>query len=149
MSQENVLRKEEYAPAPAEEYDSQWEVLNDFIKYNPGARHRRRGILKLLKKARFYNMLDVGCGNGELINDIKSFYGYAISYKGVDLSPEVVAKNNKRCPFASFSALNIEEEALDEKFDLVTCSEVIEHLGDRKKAFKHLSSMLNLSLIHI
>ena len=48
-------------------YQGFWEETPDFIRYNPGARHRRRMILRLLGAERFDSLLDVGCGNGELL----------------------------------------------------------------------------------
>lgn len=53
----------ELNPFSAAEYDKLWSSCDDFIKYNPGARHRRRHILSLLKTIQFQTVLDVGCGN--------------------------------------------------------------------------------------
>ena len=131
------------APLAGEDYDEQWQRLDDFIRYNPGARHRRRLSLSLLKDFSFDTALDVGCGPGELMKLLHDKLAPDATLTGVDLSPDVISKNRVRMPWASFETLNIEEERLDRRFDLITCSEVVEHLGDRKLAFENLAAMLN------
>ena len=48
-------------------YDEQWAELGDFIRYNPGARHRRRMVARMLRGVEFDSVLDVGCGPGEML----------------------------------------------------------------------------------
>ena len=43
--------------------------------------------------------------------------------------------------------MDISKESLSEKFDIVICSEVIEHLVEYKKSIKHLSNMTEKYLI--
>jgi len=51
-------------------YDDQWTQLQDFIKYNPGAKHRRRLIAGAITEiaAMPKSIIDVGCGPGFTIN---------------------------------------------------------------------------------
>jgi len=63
------------------------------------------------------------------------------TFAGADLSPEVIARNRRRFPGVRFHVLNLEEEPLDEQFDLVTCSEVVEHLNDQERGLRHLAAM--------
>ena len=44
-------------------------------------------------------------------------------------------------PQGSFRSLNIEKEALDKKFDLVICNDVLEHLKDDEKALCNIRKM--------
>lgn len=127
----------------AVEYDRQWSKLDDFIKFNPGSRHRRRWILAQVARQRFQSMLDIGCGNGELLQLIQSEIGDdSIHYSGGDLSPVAVERNQKRLPGMKFHVLDVQKQALDARFDLIVCSEVIEHLEDREAAFRNLAKML-------
>lgn len=121
-------------------YDEIWSDLSDFIKYNPGARHRRRYILKLMNEISFKSVLDVGCGNAELLRLLKKNWPTAL-FAGADLSPNVIHSNRDRYSDFSFHVLNIENGCLDQEFDTIICSEVIEHLNDRQAAFKHLGKM--------
>jgi SAM-dependent methyltransferase len=122
-------------------YDRIWDGLSDFIRYNPGARHRRRFTLRLLDSIRFSSLLDVGCGNAELLCLLQDRYPHA-RLAGVDLSDAVVEANAKRIPGMRFSACDIQRGALQERFDAIVCSEVIEHLDDREAAFANLAAML-------
>jgi SAM-dependent methyltransferase len=124
-------------------YDSFWEHVPDFTRYNPGARHRRRLILDAISGHRFSSALDVGCGSGELIGILRRAHPEIVALAGADLSAEQVSRNRQRFPDVSFYGLNIERSSLDRTFDLVICSEVIEHLDDQAAAMRHLAAMLN------
>jgi trans-aconitate methyltransferase len=105
--------------------------------------HRRRAILKRLRSFQFQSLLDVGCGDGELIVWLRERLPAETVITGVDLSSETVARNKTRHPHAEFDVLNIEHQHLPKAFDAIVCTEVIEHLDDRKAAFGHLAAMLN------
>ena len=49
------------------QYDQMWSQLGDFIRYNPGARHRRRLVWNVLNELQFETFADIGCGRGEFI----------------------------------------------------------------------------------
>ncbi len=127
-------------------YQGFWEETPDFIRYNPGARHRRRMILRLLGAEPFDSMLDVGCGNGELL----ALVGQAMvgdgrgapALAGADLSPDQVERNRKRMPGAEFFALDVQVAPLPRTFDVVVCSEVVEHLDDARTAVANLAQMV-------
>lgn len=125
-------------------YDRIWGQMSDFIRYNPGARHRRRHIFDLLAGVRFESLVDVGCGNGELLRLIDArFPGKQLA--GVDLSPAVVAQNARALPHMRFSACNIENEAIplvDGPVDVIVCSEVIEHLDHQEIALRAIAGAL-------
>lgn len=124
-------------------YDRFWETCGDFSRYNPGSRHRRRKLGALVDKLPFGSVLDVGCGNAENILWLRARVGSNVSIAGVDLSPETVQRNARRHTFARFSVLDIERESLDEQFDLVICTEVIEHLEDQARAVENLAHMVS------
>jgi SAM-dependent methyltransferase len=123
-------------------YESFWQDVPDFVRYNPGARHRRRLVLQALAEGRFESLLDVGCGSGELIATIGRVHPEATLLAGADLAPSQVAENKARFPGVEFYALDIQHAALDRSFDRVVCSEVIEHLDDQGAAMGHLATMV-------
>jgi len=94
-------------------YDEFWQSCPDFTRYNPGVLHRRRGILKRLRTFEFRSLLDVGCGNGELMMWLRPRLPKEVVYSGVDLSSKTVEANRVRHPFATFQVLNIAEAHLD------------------------------------
>lgn len=122
-------------------YDAVWEGQRDFIRYNPGARWRRRFTLDLVGAAPFDSLLDVGCGNGELLSELQELYPEA-KLAGADLSETVVEANERRHPDMRFFTLDVEKAALKEQFDAIVSCEVIEHLDDREAAFRHFAEML-------
>ncbi len=127
----------------ASDYDKLWLELSDFIRFNPGAMHRRRKILKLARKIpSFHSVLDVGCGLGEMLLSLTKEFPNVKDLTGVDLSSQTIAANSKKFPNLHFDSLNIEERALPKTFDLIVCSEVIEHLENRPKAYQNLTQML-------
>ena len=124
------------------EYDEQWKQLDDFIRYNPGARHRRRLLVNMLRGLSFTSVLDVGCGPGEVLLTLQRAFPGPLRLHGADFTPELIQRNKQRFPEMTFSILNIEQAALPDTFDLVVCSEVVEHLHDRRSAIKHLAAMV-------
>lgn len=126
----------------ASDYDVMWSQLDDFIRYNPGARHRRRISLSLVKNVPFQSFLDVGCGPGDFLATVRRVAPQTTKMVGADFSPAVVEKNRRAVPGVRFELLDIQKGSLAEQFDLVSCLEVIEHLDDRARAFTHLTSMV-------
>ncbi|MEA3450158.1 MAG: class I SAM-dependent methyltransferase, partial [Patescibacteria group bacterium] len=58
------------------------------------------------------SLLEIGCGNGFLLEKIKPKKG-----TGIDFSPEMIKVAQKRYSSYRFSEINIEENFLEEKFD--------------------------------
>lgn len=87
-------------------------------------------------------ILDVGCGNG-IISIHLGKQGFNVT--GIDVSEKTIetARNNNPFPNVRFRVQSAEElEASGELFDVIVCSEVLEHLHDPGA----LLSVLNASL---
>jgi len=132
-------------PSISTDYDQGWGRWNDMIRYSPAPFHRRRLILDALRTVPFRSVLDVGCGNGETLAAVAR--EHAAELVGVDLSPVVVEQNRARFPALRFFVLDIEAGALDRTFDVVICSEVVEHCRDPLRALRHLRAMTGRHLI--
>ena len=126
-------------------YDRGWENWGDMIDFSPAPFHRRRRIMKYAKRIVFRSVLDVGCGNGTLLKEISKLAPGNLV--GVDLSEYIVDRNKESFSGIRFHAMDISRNALKEKFDLVICSEVLEHLEGVDLALQNLHKMCGRYLI--
>jgi SAM-dependent methyltransferase len=84
--------------------------------------------------------LDIGVGQGDVLNYFKSFLNSNGIFHGVDLE-----KNEKLPDFINFKVCNIEEETLpfeDNCIDLVISNFVLEHLNEPFNLFKEAFRVL-------
>lgn len=82
------------------------------------------------------SVLEVGCGTGELLNDIR-----AAKKTGIDFSPAMIAEAKNRFPEISFQVMNAENITLNEKFDLIILSNLIGYLEDVQTVFEQLKKV--------
>ncbi len=75
-------------------------------------------------------VLELGCGDGELLNAVKPSYGV-----GIDFSEASINIARKKFPDLTFLLQDAEDMKLDEKFDYVILSDLIGSLDDVQKAF--------------
>lgn len=126
-----------------QDYDRQWAKLGGFIIYNPGARHRRRLIAEMLHEVPCSSVLDVGCGPGELLLYLRELMPGVRAWAGADFAAKTVIRTRENLPWAEIQTLDITAGVLPHRYDLVICSEVIEHLEDQQGAFANLSDMVS------
>ena len=100
--------------------------------------------LTKLQKKYFYNknlhILDIGCGNGYLLENL-SREGYTNLY-GIDLELSQIKLNSK----VKYSILNSSQlYKIKQKFDVIMCFHVLEHLEtkDLSKTMEQIVSSLN------
>jgi SAM-dependent methyltransferase len=101
-------------------------------------------MLQLVRSIRspIRSVLDAGCGHGETLRFLRSLVPAGTRFVGTDISGATVEHNRTTLPFAEFAVLDLERERLDETFDLVVCSEVIEHLEHQGDAVRLVASMV-------
>jgi len=128
----------------SEFYDQLWKnEWKNITTMGPGIKTRYRIILKLFKK---YNLqgkiMDIGCGDGTLLSLLPQ--SNANKLFGFDISPEAIEQTKKKKYISKLflGDLTKKETLPQEKFDVVICSEVLEHIKDCSRAIRNISQMV-------
>ncbi len=92
-------------------------------------------------------LIDIGCGDGFLLSVVQKKFKN-IELNGLDLSDKRLARTQKNVPSVVLHQSSIDQLPFkDHQFDLVICSEVLEHLEDPIKALEKLWRITNHQLI--
>jgi ubiquinone/menaquinone biosynthesis C-methylase UbiE len=81
-------------------------------------------------------VLEIGCGTGELLASLKPSLGV-----GVDLSGEMVRRATAKYPHLRFIQADAHEMKLNETFDIIILSDLINDLWDVQAVFKILNEV--------
>jgi SAM-dependent methyltransferase len=128
------------------DYDAAWGLWDDMKRYGPMSRHTRRLVWRLIAPLPFTSVLDVGCGQGALLQEIARRRPH-VALAGVDLSTQAVVLAQQRLPQARFCVLDISRGRLRHAFDLVLCTDVLEHIADDQAALRNLRAMCRRWLV--
>ena len=123
-----------------EDYDNKWDDWDDMKQHGPMSRHTRRLIWNLIGNLDFRSVLDVGCGQGSPLEQVAR-QKQGVELVGVDISQRAVELAQLRMPQATFSVLDLTRESLDRKFDLIICTDVLEHINDDVAALRNMREM--------
>lgn len=122
----------------ADKYDKLW-VQKDSLKPT------REYIIKTLSK--YKNMeelkvLDLGCGTGELIFELKKEFNN-IKITGIDFSEKMIEISKNKNPSAKHILMDVSElNKLDEKFNIIICTHSLPYYKKPKDVFEQLNKML-------
>lgn len=107
----------------------------------------QKKLMELFKTTKALNVLDVGCGEGLTIQFLHKYYPQ-VDYQGIDLSQRAISIAKEHNLFAKFSVGSITDLPYpDSSFDLIICSEVLEHLENPDKALTELTRVSKKYLI--
>jgi SAM-dependent methyltransferase len=122
-------------------YDELWRgYWGDMQRVGPVHRHIREDIVRRVGLLDVKTVLDVGCGSGENLAALAAVGRYELS--GVDVSHEGIEIAGRQVPAAHrLEVLDVEREALPEKFDLVMSIQVVEHIADDMAALRNIAAM--------
>jgi SAM-dependent methyltransferase len=124
-----------------ETYDRLWaENWGDQQRYGPVHRRQREALVKQIIKLNPASVLDVGCGSGDNLEALAQAMPHLV-LAGMDVSRDALTQAARRVPCATFKQLDAQKERLDDRFDLVLCNQVAEHLADDITAFRNLALM--------
>lgn len=125
------------------DYEGIWKgVWGDMQKYGPVHRHHRRIFSRMFEKIpekEIRTIADIGCGEGSNLAFLKTQFPNAKLY-GFDVSQTALDSACKHID-AEFSILDIQAETPNIKFDLVFCSDVIEHLENDTAAIQNIKKI--------
>jgi len=77
-----------------------------------------------------HSILEIGCGAGDLLNDVKGRRKV-----GIDFSPKLIELARTQYPHITFHEMEAENLELDEAFDVIILSNVIGYLQDIEHVF--------------
>ncbi len=118
--------------------------------YDCGNRLKHRHIKAMMPRLEGKKVLDVGAGSGDIRHVLIKEHGAAPSnYLSVDISAQTLALAEKLAndtgtgPFLSkqADAQRLSQE-IDGKFDVMVCSEVLEHIPDDAGTLKSMAELL-------
>lgn len=127
-------------------YDHGWEQRwDDMKRYGPYSRHVRRWVHQLIGPLSFSSVLDVGCGQGEMLHELLTTYPTIERVGGVDYSQSSVDITRQRLDTGEFAALDLQTDPMtdhfDAPFDLTISLDVMEHIEDDLAALKNMHAM--------
>lgn len=85
------------------------------------------------------NLLDIACGDGSITKILETHFERVM---GVDASRKHLTKAQKNCPKAEFHESLIEDFNTEERFDVITMFNLLEHVKNPVKILKKASSFL-------
>jgi SAM-dependent methyltransferase len=131
-------------------YDEMWRNYAHLDAVSPAAIHRRRQVMRVA--ARYAGsprvILDVGCGQGELLRQLAEQYPGA-RIMGADISEQSIIDSRRRNPGFTLFTIDLVSKEFEKAHaailgtcDLVVCSEVVEHIAEAALAVQRLRLLL-------
>ncbi len=103
---------------------------------------RLKKIVEIIPASGKRFILDAGCGEGHLLRFIHDSAPIHALF-GVDATGIAIAKASVRCPFAQLVQGDLSRLPFgEETFDIITCTEVLEHIPEYDATIKELVRVL-------
>jgi 2-polyprenyl-3-methyl-5-hydroxy-6-metoxy-1,4-benzoquinol methylase len=156
MSGKSSHDAEQFAMENRDDWNAIWGTIGEDMSNNPAQSYRRRLVLGKVKRLAPKSIIDIGCGQGELLEDLHKVMPNA-QLSGIDLSDQAIAAISRRMPGVHAMAVDLTaSEGLPTRMrgvaDLGICTEVIEHVEDPAallRAAKHAVSPGGTMLITV
>ena len=134
------IKSDEYIEKTKEKFDKQAENYDS--KYGNHAMALYDDILEKLDQFSFDNLLDIGCGTGNLLSLISSKYDTNLA--GIDFSPEMLeiahSKLGNKADLRLGNSENLPFEY--ESFDMVICTDSFHHYPHPDNVLKGIKNVL-------
>jgi SAM-dependent methyltransferase len=116
---------------------------DDYWRLMAAPRFRVSTILGILLEEPVGSVVDLGCGNGQLLSDVREHFP-TVRLAGVDIAAAQIEANRIRNPEIEWisSDLSNPMPLPQRNFDAVIASEVIEHLDDPIRLLQHARELV-------
>lgn len=126
----------------AHKYNNLWVQ-----KYSLGPTRREvlKIVLPLLKENNKLRILDIGCGTGQLVNEISKSYE-DVNYFGIDVASNMISEaksNNIKNKNIKFKTCGIEKFKTKDKFDIIICTHAFPYFPNKEEILKKMYKMCN------
>ncbi|MFT4803158.1 MAG: 2-polyprenyl-3-methyl-5-hydroxy-6-metoxy-1,4-benzoquinol methylase [Psychroserpens sp.] len=125
-------------------YDEKFSSFKDFQNHYKDSWYyvHWNQIIKYLKRYQDPNILEIGCGTGQLAHFLYD-EGFR-NYSGFDFSPVAIefAKKRIKLDFWIGNALDI--NSFQVSYDFIICTEVLEHIKDDLKVLENIKNDTNI-----
>ena len=116
------------------DWNKHWSVYDANAQANPAHLFRLQLISEMIKSLPGSRLVDIGCGQGDLLRHINSRHP-SFSLFGFELSASGVASTKRKVPSADVRELDLFSESASSELsairaEIATCSEVLEHVPD-------------------
>ena len=129
-----------YIVMPEDHMDELYRSSNPLVRFVHVNRLDR--IVRAIPSGDALAVLDAGCGEGHLIERMHRANANS-TFFGVDVTEIALVKARQRCPYAVLERGDLEALRLpDASFDVVTCSQVLEHVRGYREAVAELMRVL-------
>jgi 2-polyprenyl-3-methyl-5-hydroxy-6-metoxy-1,4-benzoquinol methylase len=129
-------------------WDQHWSSFSGSASLNPAQNYRRRLVLGQIAAlgCQRGRILDVGCGQGDLLLDLSRAFGQA-SLAGIEPSAEGVRQSKAKVSGARFAQSDLQASPRLPVWargwaDAAVCTEVLEHLDQPQRLLEHLRAAL-------
>ena len=126
----------------AHKYNNLWVQ-----KYSLGPTRREvlKIVLPLLEENKKLRILDIGCGTGQLVNEISKSYE-EVNYLGIDVASNMISEaksNNLKDKNIKFKTCGIEKFNTKDKFDIIICTHAFPYFPNKEEILKKMYKMCN------
>jgi 2-polyprenyl-3-methyl-5-hydroxy-6-metoxy-1,4-benzoquinol methylase len=126
-------------------YDRMTSGQEDHWRKMAAPRHRRQVLLGEVDRLAPASVVDLGCGNGQLLAEVRGRHPGA-RLAGIDLSSEQMKENARALPWAAWHTANLDAPVsfapeLLGAFDTVMATEVIEHVDRPEELLRNARAL--------
>jgi ubiquinone/menaquinone biosynthesis C-methylase UbiE len=115
-------------------------------KINSETDNSEKIVEKIISSIKGTNILDVGCGNGHLLEKIRNKYpNYKLTGTEINIKQSLKQKKKLNINIVEINILNIDK--LKISYDTVICTHVLEHILDIRSAYLKLKKICKMRLI--